>query len=254
MIPRDAHARYERRFDPIAYFGASRVATWLAARDLSAGAITNWIDRAHAYDFAGTATRDTSINGQPAVTGNGTSNILTSGANIAELTGKSAVTVILGMAHDTGGTTVPVLVEHSASPSLNPGSFTNYIDTSSTRLHNYARGDVGPNDSYFIQSAPVLQTPAIYTLVKDFTLAGAGGAETAEVRKNGAAVSVTALSVNDNTGTLGAYPMSLFGRVSGGTNKWNGHISDLLVIAGTLTAAEKLRCERMIGRSSKIGV
>ena len=69
----------------------------LDARDLSAGAITHWFDRKYGYDFAGTATRNAAINGQPTVSGNGTTDILTSTAAISQISGSQAVTVVAVM-------------------------------------------------------------------------------------------------------------------------------------------------------------
>lgn len=214
----------------------------LDARDKSAGAIASWIDRQYGYDFAGTATRDATINGRPTITGNGTSNILTSTAAISQLTGASAATVVFA-AVDTNVAATAIILEHGAPGASGP---TVYATSAGERLHSY--GQVTAVSNYY--AAETLAVAAVITTRWDTTLSTG---EANLIRKNGAALSTVLVTDGNNTGTIASNTMSLLAR-NGGSFGWAGSLAKALVFSRVLTAGEMLTVERAVGVITGIAV
>ncbi len=201
----------------------------LDARDLASGSITSWVDKRSGYTFSGTATRNAVLNGTGSVTFNGTSNILTSGS-VAQLAGKSAVTmVVLGSDTHTSATT-GVLCEINNGVAAGSASLSS--QTTGSQIYSTCVGNVGTSSSYITTDFAV---PSVVSAVMDFSSAAA--AETSTMRLDGAAPTVTAGVSAENTGTFSAATISLGAR-TGGSLYWGGSLGRVLVYDRRLTTAE----------------
>jgi len=212
------------------------LAVYLDPRDLSAGAISSWIDRANAYEFTGSATADTSINGIASVTSNGTTDILTSTANIAELSGISAITII-SIHVDAYDPAFAWPVVYGSG--VTAGEF--ILSTSSPNvITTYAVGNVGATQCYIGETQT---NPHIITRQIDFTL---GSKECGLFRRDGTAVTSTAFLEVNNSGTFANKALSLLA-APGPVGPWAGHMGPICVFARALTTTEMQYVERGFG-------
>ena len=200
--------------------------------NLATGALTHWIDRKNAYDFAGTATKDAS-----GCKFNGTTDILTSTAAISQLNGAAAATVIFAGV-GTGSAATMMIIEHGPL-GTSAGKFMTYANVTGTRIRS--AGYVTVASEYYATEA--LATAAVITTGFDTALASG---EANLIRKNGAALSTTVASNGNNAGTLGSFTLNLGARF-GGTLGWAGSLRKVLVFSRALTAGEMLQTERAVG-------
>lgn len=220
----------------------------LDARDNPAGAITSWVDRQNGYNFTGTATRDSAINGWPSVTGNGTTDILSSTADIAQLSGSTAVTIFIIAKCPFVVNGGEAIIEYGAngitSTASEAGSFAIYTANTGTTgsILSAVCGNVAPT-RYRTSSSVGPNEPAVWSFLSDFALPTA---ETATIRKNGYDSPITLVTAADNSGSMGSLKLNLFSRV-GGALRSGASISKLLVFNRALTSAEMEPIERMLG-------
>lgn len=211
-------------FDPAQIPGG---AVYLDQRDVAIGALTSWIDRFHGYDFAGNATR-----ASDGVGFNGSTDVLTSTAAIAQFAGAPAVTwFALGKDTQVSGS-LSVIAELSSAYLSNAGSFCIYANWNTTSLHQAIFGIA--QSRYQITES--LATEAVYSGVMDFRRVDY---EAGQIRKNGTQQTETVGSagVNASTTTFGSYALSI-GNRAGGTQPWTGKLRAFIAYARVLSATE----------------
>lgn len=214
----------------------------LDARDVAAGAFTSIASRVNGYVFNGNATRDTAVNGRPTVSLNG-SQILSSSATLSQISGVSAVTMILGAIDTNTGTAI--VCDYGPNPGVSAVAFELYV--TATIFANYLRGDVGTS-SYSI--AETLATARVLSTVLDKSLASG---EASLIRRDGVVVTPTVITSNNNGNTFGNLNLHIGAR-AGPSLGWAGGFTKFLLFNRALTAGELQQCERLIGSLSSISV
>ena len=231
MIPR-------REFD---YNSVPGLIVDLDARDLLPGPITSWFDRKNNYEFVGTCTRDTEINGKPSVTFAGT-DFMISSALVTQLSGSKVITAI-GAYKDSHSTESSVYVVGTKSPGPTGIEWLLYVFGGANHVNNYVQNAIAGDSTQF-QIINNLNTPIVLTVSSDLTIAN----ETELFRVNG---TVEASVQNINTNTLVSYDSGniFIGASPSAASYWPGSLSKLLIYA-TNTAVEVsdlLNIERAIG-------
>jgi hypothetical protein len=217
-------------FNPNALSG---LVVHLDAKDLSAGAVTSWVDRKNGYAFTGTATRNAVLNGRPTVTFNGTTDRLSTAGNITQVGGVSACTFVI-VALDTWYGDNAVVAEIGDGTSIGTQVVVSSRDASGNARILFANkgNSAGNSISYFLDS---WATPGVLCAVNDF--GAAAGAETSTLRFNGLVPTVVNTDTANNTNNCVALRMSL-GQRQDNTLPWSGSIAKVLVYNRRLTTAE----------------
>jgi hypothetical protein len=220
-------------FDPSAYSG---LVIDLDARDLSAGAIASWTDRKNGYVFTGTATRASALNGNPSVTFNGTSNVLTSTASISQMSGASACTMFVLSVSASAPAATRIMVEYGTGAAAG-GYFVGTTNTYGAGIfpHLYSGGLVNISGN-----ARDLSYPIAFGGVGEFSPpATAGAPQTNTIQINQRTTSITNGLQQTVTGTMPSTTMSIGAR-SGGSSYWDGNISRILLYNQRLSAGDIL--------------
>jgi hypothetical protein len=218
------------------------LAVELDARDVSAGGFTSINSRVNGYTFTGTATRDTAINGMPTVSFNGSSDILTSTANISQINGATAITII-GAYQDLSATSLRYYI--SNGPGTSVGQFVLYWNAGV--FPNFANGHVGYSQFYL--SKPAAIDTAVWTTKTDFTLS-TGAANF--FRKNGVdQVAGVFNDANNVAGVFGNFPVSI-GAMIGGPYWSSLSFTKICIYARALTGTEITNAENATALLSNI--
>lgn len=238
MIISSTRSTWDRRgFD---FNSIPNLAIDLDARDVVSGSITTINSRVNGYTFTGSATRNTALSGSPTISFNGSSNILTSTANVSQISGANAVTVI-GAYQDLTLGSLRYFISNGAGVN---GQFIVYWNTNS--FCNWAQGNVGITQ-YFL-TKPTAVEAGIWTTQTDLTLATG---EANLFRKNGASVAAGSFNNSNNTNTFGNFAISI-GAMTGSSNYSNMSFVKLCIYARALSAAEMTLVEREMGILSGI--
>lgn len=221
----------------------------LDARDLPLGAVTAWVDRKYGYSFAGAATRDATINSKPTVTGNGTTNFLTTApTNVTQLNGATGWTVV-GAYKANSALAGSRGILSTGNGGTSSGEVAIYMQVNGTQLSEYTLGNIGVSSEFYPDN---LVTPAVWTHQLNYLL---GNRECTPWRKNGVVLGTTNQGNSDNFGggTLNLRSMTLL-NFTAGTNGWAGSIAKVVVYNRVLTTGEMQLVERAIGAITGISV
>lgn len=232
-----------RRFNPDAVPG---LVIHLDAGDLPTGAVSSWIDRKNGYEFTGTATRDALINNKPTVTFNGSSDRLTTTANITQVDGVSACTFVV-VAVDTY-TGANAIVCEIGNGSQVGGQL---IIASQWPVPNPAviLGNTGNSGYSSCYISETWASPSLFVGVNDFD--SAASFETFTIRWNGAVPTVTNLVVSENTNKCAALRMNLGARENNSLY-WSGSIAKLFLYNRRLSTDEMAFIERGVAKQVNI--
>jgi len=221
-------------FNPDSYSG---LVIDLDARDLTAGAITSWTDRKNSYVFSGTATRASALNGKPSVTFNGTTDVLTSTANISQMASATACTMFLLSVSATAPGSTRIIAEYGTGAGVTAGYFVGTTNSYGAGIfpHLYNGGLVNISG---------LLTDALYPIafagVGEFSPpASAGSAQTNTVQFNMHANSVVNGLQQTITGSFASTTFSIGAR-TGASVAWAGNISRVLLYNQRLSASDIL--------------
>ena len=217
------------------------LAVELDARDVSAGGFTSINSRVNGYVFTGTATRNTAFNGMPTISFNASSDIITSTANISQINGATAVTII-GAYQDLTATSLRYYISNGTGASA--GQFILYWNAGV--FPNWALGNVGLSQYYLSQ--PTAIDTAVWTTKTDFTL---NSNEANFFRKNGVDQVAGNFNNSNNTGAFGNFPVSI-GAMIGGPYWSSLSFTKICIYARALTGTEITNAENATALLSNI--
>lgn len=231
---------------PFDFNSVSDLIIYLNADTEPTGARTQWTDSKNNYIFTGNATRDTSINGTSTMSfaasaGQG----FTSTANIAEISGLSALTVFtchnaISVAGDYS------LVTVYGTYGLSSGQFRLNHDAASAKYQALAVGDQS-------SAQALIDEPAVgaHVYVNQLDFSKPAAQEVEIVRLDGTTPAVASSGGGDNTGTFGLFPLRIGRFVSAGY-EWAWSTTAILIYGRALSVPEMVSVENGIGALSGI--